>query len=750
MDLTRRLLWLALVLVMPCSMLAAPGVGIGPETLYTQTLKTNTTKSGWQKALSISTNITDIGTNVSFQGNANISGSYLTLGNTNRYTDTGTALQRNAVDVGSQLNSLNVTNTLTAGAVVIGTNHVSATQFRGSSSGLTVTIESGQLVWADGSQSTFTGGTVVVPTNCTSYLMIDFYDLTLHAFRRGIHSGALLVGTVVANASAVTSLVQPATFVVPPNPVEEFKQKLLHATGPLTVLVLGDSLSVGTATNYWSGILFGSTSASGLQVSNVSRITLNNASVGGISAKHAMVSIADVFESKPAGGLPQTATHRTLWTASQATDGKPYKGSPFLTATPDLVIIGYANACDYPEQWLETAVREYVSAGASVIIHTSNIHSNAYNFDAWTTNRLIADIHGAALADTTSFVGEAWDHGINTYTDSVHQDYNGHLLWSRAMRSILNDHPQLDGVRSRTRRPRVTLPNDAVAITNHFANWSMVSFAAAYTSSTSNSAAKTTLSLPVVMGRKAAPTAIITMAPPNIAYFNIQACLAADLIVENAAGEDCTYTLSGNAVIRTNTITGDGNAYQVLEGLNMLDVANATASGRWPVWQPKPICLTITIQSGIMRLAGVMFYCLKPTDVPWSIWDRHGTWGYDTLPNDSAVKGPYTDTGADFVSIPFTGNALEVIFHMQKAAGIINTYLDGVAVDVNKDLYVNSGTAIGYYGFYSPNTPAQMMSGNFGNHVFMATLTSTNGAAIAPTTSEHRLFIYGARAIDAR
>lgn len=86
MDLTRRLLWLALVLVMPCSMLAAPGVGIGPETLYTQTLKTNSTKAGWQKALSISTNITDIGTNVSFQGNANISGSYLSFRDTNVIT----------------------------------------------------------------------------------------------------------------------------------------------------------------------------------------------------------------------------------------------------------------------------------------------------------------------------------------------------------------------------------------------------------------------------------------------------------------------------------------------------------------------------------------------------------------------------------------------------------------------------------------------------------------------------------------
>lgn len=86
MDLTRRLLWLALVLVMTCSMLAAPGVGIGPETLYTQTLKTNSTKAGWQKALSISTNITDIGTNVSFQGNANISGSYLSFRDTNVIT----------------------------------------------------------------------------------------------------------------------------------------------------------------------------------------------------------------------------------------------------------------------------------------------------------------------------------------------------------------------------------------------------------------------------------------------------------------------------------------------------------------------------------------------------------------------------------------------------------------------------------------------------------------------------------------
>jgi hypothetical protein len=653
---------------------------------------------------------------------------------------------------------------------VSGTNTV----FEFSSSGLVATVGAGPLTWADGTQTTFAGGSVTMKANWTNYLMVDLQANDLHSFYRAIHSGGLFVARVITDSSGVVSYTQPASFAVPPSPVESFKRK--GADGqPLMVGFSGDSLTDASGSGtFWRDQVFNSTySSSNYNVAYATNVLQRNWAVGGTTAQYG----AAVAAGYAVQTITNTTSGRLLGFAWHTDGSGPVIGNGFfapvrltqfvgrsqaLNNHPDLQWIAFANNNgDFERQSVDLQTRRYREEGIPVILGTenSNSGSSTINFDDGDLWAQVASAYGAAVCDTWCYIQEANDNGTNTYADNVHQNGIGQGLWAKALRSVLNDRKQ-PFISSAPTIPSVLGSAVAWEKTNLFDRIDVAVRPSASTGDYGTSTIATNC-LPRMMGM----STVHYITNGTTITFTHAGWLACDLILARGSG---TNTFVGTAdIIDQNGITrfskalsfGDsslgGTIPYTLNAFTFSDATNIVASYYTGSVLPGANLVAggirISVTSGQAAILCAAFYTLDSKEVPLNSIATYTLAGLPTGFRSEAspmltVPQLWTDTNGYSMSIPFIGKGIQVALQSSTGGGYVQAYLDGVLVDTI-DTYASGGTFPLIRNFFpQANNTGNNLDTPSGQHRLVLYLNGRNGSSDAtPKTSKRRMALLWAK-----
>jgi lysophospholipase L1-like esterase len=631
------------------------------------------------------------------------------------------------------------------------------------SSGLSAYFTAGKVFAADGAAFSFAGGAVTLRASATNYVMLDLFTAELHSFRRAIHGGAILIATVVTAASSITSVIQPQSFSVPPSRVERFKRRLALGL-PCRVLVVGDSLSAGAGsspfTAAWQFLLLATNGDSATyRLPNVGNIARGDATVGGADAPFGMTWLANIVGASGWGGNNRDIGIQALPVRAPTVE---YRQNAYAGRTPDLVIIGWgANPATNELAFLETQVREWILRGSEVVLHTENDRSDLAtpNLDEGENYRAIAEVHGCALVDTWAYVQEKTDNGVNLYSDTVHMNNAGHLVWANAMRSVLNDLKQVEAASPVGPIRRIHLPTSGTDFSNLqkiFPNASQLQFVANATTGAYVAGATTTLG--VVLGGISQASSILELETGETADFASLAPLGFDIIVENGSGVNASVEVRTDAgVLKTVNVTGNGNPMQRVQLLTYAEIlALATGFVSYSFPQIRPLSIRLQVASGTLRLAAVLTHTLKIRPIPWSdLLTTDGSSVPALWPTEPAYAGSgrwlYTDTLSALAEFEFEGNGLMAVLHRGTAAGQVSVTIGGEGLQTNRDLYT-AGSVIDARTFWPRNNSLTWEAGAmYGRHGCRLALgAALNGSAVSAGAQNRRLAIYSLLAIDAR
>jgi lysophospholipase L1-like esterase len=302
------------------------------------------------------------------------------------------------------------------------TQILSGNSFRMTSSGLTLTVGSGRIVDACGVPVSVASGTVLLRDNATSYIVVDLFDLSLHAFSRAIHTAGVCIATVVTSGGVVTSITQPIHFRMGPNPIGAVVSKL-RAGGPISVLAIGDSITAGSGGSpAWYNLAFNSAnSGAGFNVPNAANVTVNRLGLPGGNSAVAMLAMATVFTST-AGAWDTDHVDQALvglsgWEASQVPPDSYVGPNKLVSSAPDLVLISLGTNDDgNTYQAVEACARYFRKLGLCVVLATCNRRYDGYSntAPAGTQWQRIASANGCAIADTAEFMEEAYRNFLHT------------------------------------------------------------------------------------------------------------------------------------------------------------------------------------------------------------------------------------------------------------------------------------------------------------------------------------------------
>jgi lysophospholipase L1-like esterase len=631
------------------------------------------------------------------------------------------------------------------------------------SSGLSAYFTAGKVLSADGTALSYAGGTVALRASATNYVMLDLFTGELHAFRRAIHSGAVLIATVVTGAASITSVVQPQSFEVPASRVERFKRRLALGL-PCRVLVIGDSLSAGAGasvfTSAWQFLLLATNGDSATyRLTNAANISRGDATVGGADAPFGMAWLSNIVGASGWTGNNRDVGIQALPVRAPTVE---YRQNPYAGRTPDLVIIGWgANPATNELAFLETQVREWIRLGAEVVLHTENDRSDLAtpNLDDGENYRAIAEVHGCALVDTWSYVQEQTDNGVDVYADDVHMNNAGHLVWANAMRSVLNDLKQVEAASPIGPVRRIHLPTSGTDFSNLqkiFPNASQLQFVANNT--TGAYVAGSSTSLGVVLGGISSSSAILELESGEYADFASLAPLGFDIVVENGSGVNASVEVRTDAgVLKTVTVTGNGNPMQRVQLLTYAEIlAIATAFSSYSFPQIRPMSIRLQVASGTLKLAAFLTHTVKTKDIPWSdLLTTDGSavpalWGTEA-PYAGSGRCLYTDNLSAFAEFEFEGNGLMTVLHRGTAAGQVSVNIGGEALQTNRELYLASSVIDARTFWPRNNSLTWEAAAMYGRHYCRLSLgASVNGSAISPVAQNRRLGVYSLIALDAR
>lgn len=315
----------------------------------------------------------------------------------------------------------------------------------------------------------FGGGKCPVLPNGTWFVGVDMLTTKLIALPRLGHRGWVPVARAISDATKVTSLeaIEPK---VPTCRIPRTMKKILNKQ-PISVVVMGSSLTAGGSTTDWPGMLLRSDS----DPSKYKIPGAISAIYSGVGASPNQYQLAQLgfASSHSSYGFPNSGSSGAI------TDKKPPNGRSAMFSGVDLVILGcLANGGEYRLENIEPIVRKLRAAGVEVIMTTDNPQGPTSAYSTMNTAGLyvdgpevmrIADLYGVEVADTAAYVFEAHlRYGAGIYGDSIHMAGGvpagrnaapacGHEVWARAIRSIITAD---------------ALPGDPVSLSYDFASGS--------------------------------------------------------------------------------------------------------------------------------------------------------------------------------------------------------------------------------------------------------------------------------------
>lgn len=297
----------------------------------------------------------------------------------------------------------------------------------------------------------FAGGAITIAAAGTWYVGVEMWSGQVRLLPRLGHRGWVPVACVVASATEVTSIEQIDP-VMPPTRIPRTMAKIL-AGQPIKAIVMGSSLTEGSAATNWAGMVFSGGSTAHYKIPNS---TLQNIGLGGTPNQYQFAQLG--FASATQGTNYNDGTYPLAITGSKSAPN----GRSSVFDGCDLVVIGMlANGGDYRLSCIEPIIRNLRKAGVEVIVATDNAQGPSTTYSTMRAAALysdgpelmrIADLYGVEVADTAAYVFEAHLRAAGTgiYSDSIHmmsgdpagpaavQPANGHEAWARAVRSIVH------------------------------------------------------------------------------------------------------------------------------------------------------------------------------------------------------------------------------------------------------------------------------------------------------------------------
>jgi lysophospholipase L1-like esterase len=551
-------------------------------------------------------------------------------------------------------------------------------------------------------------------------VVVDLYDLSFHAFTRAFHTAGVPIATVVTSSNAVTSVIQPSSFQLPPNPIAPAVTKL-RSGAAITILAIGDSITAGTGgTPTWYNLAFNSAnSGSGYNVPNAANVTLTRFALPGGNSAMAMLAMANIFTST-AGAWDSDSIDQGLaglpgWEVCQIMPDAYVGQNKLAAAAPDVVIISLGTNDDGNTfQNVEASARYFRKLGSSVIIATCNSRYDGYsnNAPAGTEWQKIATANGLAVCDTREFMEEAYQNylagsGSTPYLDGVHPSNSGQTLWARAFTGLFNSYAQTATLSA--------LPYRRVA-----AGTSVRSSPAAHlqlvfskTSSTgTGTTSYTSDNLRVNWAGIPTTNGFITVTSSQF----IRVCfpyVSGQIygIFENQSGENFTYSLqdtSGN-VMATNTINGISLPFLLTPIATAAQVQTfASTFSRYTTAKNKGLPVSTGFRflatSGTAKVVGFLFETPVIEQVPMGNVKLLGTW--ITEDADPYIAG-YNDSPTTGIRVPkvYTSNTtwdriaveandcdiLSPVVRVGQSSGRFTIYADGLTPFSSFDTYQSVG-----------------------------------------------------------
>lgn len=604
-------------------------------------------------------------------------------------------------------------------------------------------VASGRLLtsnWFMYNSRLYAGSSGYVPSNSTDmFIGIDMHTGTLRVLPKNYSDGVVWLGKVSANSSSVTSLVLDKNPWARPCALPVTQAKL-RSGEPLHVYAMGDSISSQLANAegiLWPDLLWGSYPAQGVRMTSDS----------GVSAVNTYVSVVAVPGSTAELGVAQLASYREpvkniVFSGQSLSLGveQTVLGNSRISASSiydaDLVTISYGmNGGKQRLLQLEKMIRMLrLNSTVEILITTSNFSQADYTRleEECDLLRKLADVYGVALADTWSYVYQAHlnrldgdvSYDIFPETDNIHPTWQGQREWAKAIRSCL---PNFD---LECRPQGGTVPDNWVAesldtdfnkVTStkfdgaEFQYVPSVQSAGVYREDTAEGNALNNAGVDsdsVYYNRRykdVFPQWIMTgdlfepLVIPAGEYveFCHEATHGHRLVIDRDGDAEITVTINDNTAYVDDGDDG-GTLPRVLnKNGESIDLSHGPAQQR--------IRITNTSTgSELISLMGVLFHTRGAKEVPFSDMNRVGDWEPSSLSSvdgDPDVDLYYkTDTVGDYVSIPFEGEGISVVWPRTARSGIYRVLLNGKQVDLLDELRTSNSVVFRAKNNYIANS----------------------------------------------
>lgn len=610
-------------------------------------------------------------------------------------------------------------------------------------SGLFATVPAFTLVDKNGAEFIFAGGLIRLQPSLQQHVYVDLFSKTLHVLRHDVHRGGILVASVTTDATKVLRHVEYAP-KFPKSRINRTLTRIASTFGSIVVALVGDSLTDGAFGTAWKDLLFnGATLPATWRVSSVGagRLTANNYAVGGQTSHWGLMQTGRAIMGSTGNFANTQVTYGPQYISRNFPVGTIGVGESSLYRA-DLVIIGFgANGGTEPLVALEMAVRKLRERGIDVIIQTENFRTDNLAFQESSIKQLaqIAEQYGAELADTWSYMREAYDAGTTVFGDVVHPDGTGNQLYAAALRSVLHDWI-VDGETSFSPK-RVDGETTSTTTEKFHPNSAYVMFTPMATTGASAAlgTAQTSFKNPAAdFGGKAAGAYCTVLTAGQYAEYGCSLMGAIDIILDTTS--TCTlevYRQAGGVLVTTFSVTAAIGRVQVQEVLDLINGGGAVGvqSGS----------LRFLCTAGIARIVGVVTHVPAFAEIAFADMDKVGTWATEAASYAHDYVA-YTDTNGDYIHIPFTGTGIHVLLSSRTASGIVDIYFDGVLVQAGLDLFSAGNFVIPVNKWADSDQYAR----GYGDHVLTIALNGLNGGAVAAGAANRRLTVYGAYALDAR
>ena len=298
---------------------------------------------------------------------------------------------------------------------------------------------------------TGTAGDITLFPSGTWFVGFDLFTKEIISLPRLGHSGWVPLAKCVTDATSVVS-VETITPLMPECRLPNTVSKIANGEA-IKAVIIGSSLSTGTGTTNWSGMLFNS--GSSLQDYKVSaNATFVNAGLGGAPNMYGLAQTGYF-------GTHSASDYSDAGYPSGISDRKPMNGNSHLWNDVDLVIVTcLANGGNRRLDCIEPTVRNLRKMGIEVLIVTDNpigapftTYAAIAEADLYVdgpTVREVAERYGCQFADTAAYVADAELRypDVDIYGDSVHmkaalpngrvgEPSGGQEVWCRAIRSTI-------------------------------------------------------------------------------------------------------------------------------------------------------------------------------------------------------------------------------------------------------------------------------------------------------------------------